>query len=189
MYVFGYGSLPDPRSGPSVGAGALATLRGWRRAWAVAMDNSRDLPGYKHYLGADGGRPDLFVAFLDIRRAAHTHVNGVAFAVSSADLAALDDRERNYERVEVGADIHPRLDAPVWAYVGRRAARERFRRGQSGGRLVIARSYHDAVRDGFARLGPGVLREFDRTTDPLPCALADLRLVRHDAVGAGPARG
>jgi hypothetical protein len=60
-----------------------------------------------------------------------------------------------------------------------------MQRGLSTGRLAIPRSYHDAVRQGFAGMGAAALSEFDRTTEPLPCALVDLRLVRHEPVRAG----
>jgi len=185
VYVFGYGSLSSSGSGPGVSEGVPATLHGWRRDWGVAMDNTRDLPGYKHYLTAAGERPALFVAFLDIRPDARARVNGVAFPVGPRELATLDERERNYERVEVGVGLDLQLDGPVWAYAGRQAARERRQRGLSSGCLAIPRAYHDEVRRGFAVLGPDALSEFDATTAPLPCALVDLRVIRHDPVRAG----
>ncbi len=63
-YVFGYGSLVAEGEGCHV-----AVLRGYRRVWGVAMDNSVDLPGYKCYrLRADLSRPAVFVAFVDVVR-------------------------------------------------------------------------------------------------------------------------
>ncbi|MGH2917402.1 MAG: hypothetical protein ACRDLS_02220, partial [Solirubrobacteraceae bacterium] len=60
QFVFGYGSLAAECDG------AAARLRDHRRVWGVAMDNSRDLPGYKHYrLRGDASRPAVFVAFVD----------------------------------------------------------------------------------------------------------------------------
>ena len=34
------------------------------------MDNSVDLPGYKHYVDPDGARPDVKVTFLNLVEAA-----------------------------------------------------------------------------------------------------------------------
>ena len=89
-HVFGYASL--------VGADGLrpATLRGHRRVWGVAMDNTVDLPGYKRYLAPDGSRPALCVAFLDVVPDASASVEGLCVPVDGDALAWLDDRERNY---------------------------------------------------------------------------------------------
>ena len=47
-WLFAYGSLlPAGRAVLPEGAVA-ADLHGWRRSWSVAMDNSVDLPDYKH---------------------------------------------------------------------------------------------------------------------------------------------
>ena len=37
--------------------GFVCDLHGYRRQWGVAMDNRRDLPGYKHYTDEFGLRP------------------------------------------------------------------------------------------------------------------------------------
>jgi hypothetical protein len=64
--VFAYGSLL-PAGHAVLPEGAVAAdLHGWRRSWSVAMDNSVDLPDYKHYVAPDGARPDLMVCYLDI---------------------------------------------------------------------------------------------------------------------------
>jgi hypothetical protein len=60
-YVFGYGSLVAPLGLDLARArrreGFVADLPGFRRVWGVAMDNRRDLPGYKCYVDADGRHP------------------------------------------------------------------------------------------------------------------------------------
>src|SRR6201999_666753 len=93
--------------------GFVADLLGLRRIWGVAMDNRRDLPGYKYYTDRQGRRPEVFVAYLDLvadetasahpapaARSAH-NVNGVCLAVDDATLEQLDRRERNYERTDI----------------------------------------------------------------------------------------
>ena len=91
--VFGYGSLADPGGRPH-------RLARWRRVWGVAMDNRVTIPGYKYYLDPAGARPAVHVAFLDVVPDAGAAVEGRAIEVE--DLVALDARERNYRRVEVG---------------------------------------------------------------------------------------
>ena len=73
QYVFGYGSLAADRHQE----GFIAQLPGFARGWGVAMDNRRDLPGYKWYADQSGRRPEVFVAFLDIAECPGGQVNGV----------------------------------------------------------------------------------------------------------------
>lgn len=149
QFVFGYGSLVRERAGCPI-----AVLRGWRRCWGVAMDNRVDLPGYKAYrLRADGTRPAVSVCFLDIVPDPAASVTGVCLPVDDDGLRALDDRERNYERIEIGAAI---AAAPgrVWAYVGSPAGRARLRDGLERGRAAISRDYLDAAITGIAAIAP-----------------------------------
>ena len=171
MWVLAYGSLLE-RAGE---AGIAVTLHEHRRRWAVAMENTVDLPGYRFFRDPrTGERPDVAVAFVDACPAPGEHLSAVAFAVTPDELPALDARERNYERTEVGALVSPALDGPVFAYVGLAASRERFAAARAAGRAVVGRAYHDAVRAGFAARGPDALAEFDRTTDPPGVPLTDL---------------
>jgi gamma-glutamylcyclotransferase (GGCT)/AIG2-like uncharacterized protein YtfP len=169
--VFGYGSLV-------AGAGRPARLRGHRRVWGVAMDNTVDLPGYKLYLAPDGSRPALCVAFLDVVRDARASVEGVCVPVDAGALARLDDRERNYERVDVTG--HVGVDPPgrVWLYRGREDSRARFAAARRDGRCAIARDYLAAVEAGIrAALGDAAWEAFAAQApgDGLP--VRDLRRV------------
>ena len=156
QYVFGYGSLAAdlPGSHPAV-------LRGRRRGWGVAMDNSVDVPRYKHYrLRADGSRPEVFVAFLDLfdDPAAATH--GVCVAVDDAQLPAIDHRERNYDRVDVTDAVTP-ARGTVWAYVGSPVGRDRLRHAREAGTAVISRAYLERTRASFAALGADARADFE----------------------------
>ena len=157
-FVFGYGSLaatPGPRPAREPAArGFVADLRGFRREWGVAMDNSRDLPGYRHYTDGAGVRPAVFVCFLDLIDAgdASATVNGLCLPVGSERLRALDARERNYERVDVSHRIAAR-GARVWTYIGSAEGRARFEHGRAAGTAVIAAAYLRTVAGGFSALG------------------------------------
>jgi hypothetical protein len=132
VLVFGYGSLvPD--------GGAPARLPGYRQDWNVAMDNRATLPGYKYYVDAAGERPDVVVTFLNL--VPGDGVDGAVFEV--ADLAALDARERQYERIDVSHALD--LPGPVFAYIGREEAVARFEAGRREGRAVAQRAYVDSV--------------------------------------------
>ena len=173
-FVFGYGSLvgrPD---------GLPCQLLGHRRAWNVAMDNRRTIPGYKYYVDPDTGeRPPVRVTFLSLYPAAEGRVNGVAFPVTADELDALDRRERNYDRIDVTRLIDAGLRGTVWTYLGSEAARERFAAGDA----VVAQDYFDAIRADFAAAGG--LEAFDRSTDPLTVPLR--RLARVDVPPPPPA--
>jgi hypothetical protein len=169
-HVFGYASLV---AAPAV---ARATLRGHRRAWGVAMDNAVAVPGYKVYALPDGTRPPLAVAFLDLERAAaDAEVDGALLAVDAAALAALDARERQYERVEVGTWIDPSPGGPVWAYAGRAPGRARVAAGRAGtAPIAIQRAYVELVEHAFAALGDAALSRYRASTEAPPFPLLDL---------------
>jgi gamma-glutamylcyclotransferase (GGCT)/AIG2-like uncharacterized protein YtfP len=143
------------------------------------MDNSRDLPGYKYYVdAATGARPAVYVTYADLAPDPACAVNGVVFPVEADALAALDERERNYERREVTGRLAATLpEARVWAYFGRPAARERFERGRAAGTAVVSRAYREGLRDGFAQLGGDELSQFEATTDDPGVPVLDLTRV------------
>jgi hypothetical protein len=140
-YVFGYGSLVAQ-------GGWACALRGHRRGWGVAMDNARTIPGYKYYVDADTGeRPEVFVAFLDVQPADESDgANGLVFPVTAKEMAVLDHRERNYDRVDVTDLIDPPPGGGrVWTYAGSAEGRERRERGLAAGTLVVSAEYARSV--------------------------------------------
>jgi hypothetical protein len=145
--VFGYGALVTDLEG------AAAELKGFRRCWGVAMDNSRTIPGYKYYVDENGSRPDVYVAYLDIQPDPAASVNGACIPVEPEELRALDDRERSYTRTEV-TDAIEGPSGRVWTYVGSDDGRRRLSIGRESGRGVISREYLDRVEAGFRALGP-----------------------------------
>jgi hypothetical protein len=178
QHVFGYGSLTRFGSAARQASPRICRLRDHRRSWNVAMDNSVDVPGYKHYLSDDGGsRPDVFVTFLNVVATRGTAVNGVLLQVEDEQLAALDRRERNYERIDVGELLDAPVAGRVWCYVGSAAARDRFELGLARGTAIVDQRYRDGVREGFALLGGEALDEFDASTDAPRCGVAPLRRI------------
>ncbi len=172
QFVFGYGSLAAdlPGSQPAV-------LRGRRRGWGVAMDNRVDVPGYKHYrLRADGSRPAVFVAFLDLFDDAAASTHGLCVPVVDAQLPGLDHRERNYDRIEVTDQVTPARGI-VWAYVGSATGRRRLRRAREQQVAVISRDYLARTRAAFAALGPAARADFDASAAPGDLPVWDLERV------------
>jgi gamma-glutamyl AIG2-like cyclotransferase len=184
QFVFGYGSL-TARAGPVPTRerkehGFIADLTGLRRTWGVAMDNRRDLPGYKYYTDAGGGRPEVCVAYLDLVAVpgddSPAAVNGVCLPVDDAMLEMLDRRERNYERIDVSD--HVAAGVRVWAYVGSPAGRERFTASRAAGTAVIDAGYVRTVEAGFAALGAAEHAACRPSLEP--CGLPVLELTRHE---------
>jgi gamma-glutamylcyclotransferase (GGCT)/AIG2-like uncharacterized protein YtfP len=176
-HVFGYASLVARAA-----TARLATLRGHRRVWSVAMDNRVAVPGYKVYESPDGRRAAVAVAFLDVEPAPGAEITGALLEVDRDELRALDERERQYRRVDVTAAIDaarlPPAGARVWTYVGRREGRERVRRGRAGDApIVIQRAYLELVRGAFLALGPAHAARFAASTEPPPFPVRELARV------------
>jgi len=178
QWVFAYGSLVAQPPGPVTrrmgAAGVIVDLPGFWRTWGVAMDNRVSIPGYKYYVDpVTGSRPAVHVAFLDIERSAESAVNGIAVPVTAGQLDALDRRERQYERIDVGAHL-PALRGPVWVYVGSTPGRDRRREGDRTGTTVVAHEYRADVERAFDRLGRRERRAYDRSTAPPGCPVIAL---------------
>jgi len=177
-WVFGYASLVD-RPGARE-----AELRGFRRRWNAAMDNSVDLPGYKHYLDpGDGSRPAVCVTYVNLVEEPDSSVNGIVFPVAADELPALDARERNYERRDVTDRVTPAVDGRVWTYVATAEARERFESARARGAAVVDRGYLEVVRGAFAALGTEAASRFDASTDAPEVPVRALRRVDAPASG------
>jgi cation transport regulator ChaC len=175
-FVFGYGSLLRPRE--MLSDATPSVLRGFRRGWNVAMDNRKDIPGYKYYVDeATGERPEVYVTFLNIWREDESSVNGLVFPVVESTLRVLDDRERNYERTVVTEHVAADLGGTVWAYVGTPDARERYETGVAAGTAVVSAAYERKVRRDFETFGPEWVAQFDATTDERTVPLRKLRRI------------
>lgn len=136
------------------------------------MDNTQDIPGYKHYLTPEGERPAVRVAFLDLEEDPATTVNGVCFPASG--LEQLDARERNYVRRDVSGLVQGAAGR-VWAYFGSPEARRRRWEGE----VVVCRAYLEGVASGFRRLGEAEHRAFVDSTDLGALPVWDLARVDH----------
>ncbi|MEX0993675.1 MAG: gamma-glutamylcyclotransferase family protein [Solirubrobacterales bacterium] len=183
-YVFGYGSLvtvggrrpsrdPDGQDPDRY----VTDLLGMRRTWGVAMDNTCTIPGYKYYVDrATGERLELSVAFLDLVEHSTIAVNGLCFRIEPDELSALDERERNYARI----DVTDRVALPlgrVWTYLGSEAGRQRFDTGKKNGWAAIERGYRDAVEEGFRRLGTDEHARYVASTEPAELPVLDLKRI------------
>lgn len=141
-FVFVYGSLVGLEdAGPCL-------LRDHACGWDVAMDNHETIPGYKYYVDLETGeRPPVYVVYLAIRPQPGHSVAGATLAADAAMLAALDRRERNYDRRDVTGLVEPDPGGRVWAYVGSAAGRARCAAGRAAGTAVVTQEYLALVPD------------------------------------------
>ena len=117
IYVFGYGSLMNARSIQKTVSREVprdelepAALRDFIRKW--------DLIDWVRFED-DPSCNVVPAVFLDVAKLPGREVNGILLALSEEELAKMDGREKNYDRVNVTSLIEPRMPADVFTYVGR----------------------------------------------------------------------
>ena len=139
-WFFGYGSLVN-RATHTYSEAHPARLAGWRRVWRhTAL------------------RP---VAFLTVEPAAGVEIDGLIARVPGGDWAALDDRERAYDRVTVEV-AHPLDHAPAIAVY----TIPEGKHGPATEAHPVLLSYIDVVAQGFlAEFGEAGLARFFQTTE------------------------
>lgn len=181
-WVFGYGSLASPAEAHAVsdlGEPAAVELRGFSRAWNVAMWNPAPENVAKHYVDpATGERPEIFVAFLNAIRAPLRAMNGVIIPVDHETVERFDSREANYSRIDVTDGIDPCPRGRVWIYTATDAGLERYRVGARDRNVFVSREYHAYCRNAFAQRGGDQLRRYEETTSTPGCPLRPLTLKR-----------
>jgi len=185
-WIFGFGSLVSPQSLAStirrsvaLGDGMfVAELSGYQRAWNYG---SAVLRG--DWSRADGSSVvGGLVVSLGLVADAGESINGVVFSVNDDELAELDWRERDYNRVDVSDKVTlvpptdtGELDGPIAVYVPRPVAVNRYETHRDDGTAGVRRSYWDLVDAAFAALGPDH-HEWYRRTPPPDVPVVDIRL-------------
>lgn len=140
IWVFGYGSLVNPATHSYVQT-RPAILNGWRREW-------------RHFIDT----PDHKTVSLTVKRDPNYRIAGLIAFVPAADCAALDQREKGYDRITLTHAELSHNDAKIVLYQSQ-APRD----GASS--HPILQSYLDAVLQGFfAQHGRAGIIDFLQTT-------------------------
>lgn len=134
---FGYGSLVNLKT-HSYANPRRATLKGWQRVWQ--QSNERN------------------VAFLSVLPAAGFEIDGLIATVQDGDWAALDAREREYDRKDVTSTLGESVPTAIY-----QASDDFIATGDATRPILL--SYLDVVVQGFLQHfgGDGVTRFFDTT--------------------------
>lgn len=167
VWVFGYGSLVSPASiATTVGREVVpgdgfrpATLDGFGRRW-----NYGSLRQRADWTGSIGAVQAGIVVSLGIEEAPGEWANGSIVRVSSKELAMLDRRESDYDRVDVSDRIGSSAPETVVTYVPRRSAIDRYRQARDDHRAAVRSGYVELVEGAFAALGGTELADYERTT-------------------------
>lgn len=175
VWVFGYGSLVSPESmARTIGRVAVrgenyfaATLDGYGRRWNYGVAHVE--ASWQH----DGRRiDDGVIVALGVEASNGERVNGVVASLVATELANLDRREREYDRVDVTDQVtvtDPEgavVAGPIVTYVPRPAAVAHYQRARDEGRAGIRRTYWDLVDEAFRTLGADQLDEYRATPKP-----------------------
>ncbi|SDO37671.1 ChaC-like protein [Lutimaribacter pacificus] len=168
-FFFGYGSLVN-RATHTFADAHRARVRGWRRAWR--------------------GTPQRAVAFLTAVPDPAAQIDGLIAAVPGESWAALDERERAYDRVHVGDDVHHPL--PHRPQIAIYAIPDGGHHAPSDDHPILL-SYVDVVMQGyFNEFGAEGVAAFLASTDgwasPVMDDRADPIYPRHRALAASERR-
>jgi len=169
--IFGYGSLLLRESmerslghayhGPFVDC----ALDGWRRTWDVAMPNTTIMAEEQ------GTRfTPARILYLNVRPEAGTHLVGVLFVVTPAELAAFDGREWIYRREVVTEQLRDvRVEGgPAVTYVG--LPEYRWRGGGTSREYAVRASYVALVEMAVSRRDAAFQAAYARSSDAPPTA-------------------
>ena len=139
------------------------------------MDNRINVPGYKYYVETHTGRrPNGVVTFLNIRPCQGKNITGIVFTVSPEELIRLDQRERNYRKVNVTSMIDGAISGSVYAYMGLNESERRYHEGLKRQNAMISQEYYDLVYSAYASLGNDALAGYVDTTETPPIPIVHL---------------
>ena len=152
---FGYGSLVNRDTRPPTEEAINATLKGWRRVWNHRVVNS------------DARRACTSLSI----EPADGVIDGVLVRIPTSELAALDERESGYERLQLDASnfILPERVTDDIIHVYRSLRKNRILADHEH---PVTQSYVDCVMAGYAsRFGDSGLQQFLQSTRGWECPM------------------
>lgn len=172
-WVFGYGSLVSPvsmaRTIKRVAEPGVdffeAELSGYGRRWNYGVEHIVATWTLDDGTAVDDG----VIVALGLIAAGDEKVNGVIASLTDDELAFLDRRERNYDRVDVTGTTTTVASTtdPIYVYVPRSSSIERYETARDAGVAGVRRTYWDLVDAAFAEFSEEQ-RDRYRSSTPAP---------------------
>ncbi|KAA0992971.1 gamma-glutamylcyclotransferase family protein [Dyadobacter aurulentus] len=168
-FVFGYGSLINLKSlsrtmqtEMSVHDIIPVRLNGFSRVWNL-----------REPIFSAGLQKRIEGIFLNIRPESDKWVNGVIFEVSPSQLEYLNEREKNYSRLNVSAQIEPYFghqwkENETFVYI---ADNPEFLLDEPTEDSYVMNRYIEIVETGCAGIGDFFLEDYRKTTSANPFKL------------------
>jgi hypothetical protein len=134
-----------------------AILRGWTAQWNVGSETASQ-PERVWTSEVSGAFAGVLVSLGLERGGASAQTAGAIYHLAGQDIAALDRRERDYDRLNVSDGVRwvagPDPSLETFAYVPRPAAAETLRCGLAQGRAVLSSNYWGLVESALRSLSP-----------------------------------
>jgi hypothetical protein len=127
------------------------------------------MPNNKFYFqaGADRVYPRS-ILYLDVRRDPDRLLNGVLFVVDEPALAAFDQREWIYDRIDITRELERVRVEGGQAYVYAGKSGHRIPEVAGPEVAAVRATYLGMLEDGLAAHGSEFRAEYDASTDPVP---------------------
>jgi gamma-glutamylcyclotransferase (GGCT)/AIG2-like uncharacterized protein YtfP len=182
FYLFVYGSLVSEKSlkrtipgGLGEGAGPTpAVLQDWHLAWNVGSEVHSQPE--RLWTCADGSPFGGIIASLGLLHSQGTQARGAVYRIPVNTLGAFDERERDYDRIEVTGYVsweNMNPEATVHTFVPTAQSQEVMRRGIEEGRAVASEDYVNLIREAFVELNGSHGLPTHQIPTP-PCAVQPL---------------
>ncbi len=172
LVIFVYGSMMNrgsmlatlPTLSESCGP-SMATLKGWKRSWNTGSDPADQPERIWH--GEGGNVFEGTIVSLGLAKRDNAECPGALYRITVSDLAKVDNRERDYTRINVtgsvdGLELKP--TDTVYTYVPTDEAQQRLVEALADDRAVLSKDYLRLVKEGFTSLHPDGERMYHEHT-------------------------
>lgn len=156
-WLFGYGSLMAPSSVlKTIGAQShsrdfhVVELSGYSRSWGMAI------PVQANSITS----VNQSAVFLDLTKNDSSSCNGVLFRITPDEWSFFDQREKQYERINITESIVHRFPGAIFTYIGS----SEFHKIPED--AVIFQNYYNIIEEALDHWGPKFRQQFIKTTQP-----------------------